>query len=312
VSTELARTERAEVALAAPVPARMSMNAKVEYVRTLAHSKMLPNQYVENPANLLWAVEYAEMIGVHPIEAVTGIHVIEGKPSASSALISALVRRAGHRLRVTATKEKANCQIVRCDDPEFTFEVTWTLDDARNAGLLGKDVWKKYPRAMLKARAISECAREACEDALGGVRYTPDELGAVVDDDENVIDGELITTVGPNAFAAPEKPKPDVPAAKLVRTVLDAFCAELGDEDGTREAGQWWSANVDPEASEPKSFPRAEALTILTEAKAAAVAAVARRDASAKTAEALKGGPVNLVVVEDLAEWDLASQDGAK
>ena len=35
---------------------------------------------------------------------------------------------------------------------------------------------------MLKSRAITQCARDACEEALFGLHYTPEELGAEVDE----------------------------------------------------------------------------------------------------------------------------------
>ena len=40
---------------------------------------------------------------------------------------------------------------------------------------------------MLKARAITQCARDACEEALFGLHYTPEELGAEVDEDGVVV-----------------------------------------------------------------------------------------------------------------------------
>jgi hypothetical protein len=170
--------------VAVPVE-RASITEKITYAQHLAQSGLLPRSYQRNPANVLFAVEYGAMLGLPPMAAINGIHVIEGKPTASSALMSALVRRAGHRLRVTGNDEKATVQIVRRDDPDFTFESVWTLDRAKQAGLVGKDVWKKYPAAMLKARAISECARDACEEALAGVHYTAEELGAEVDEEGN-------------------------------------------------------------------------------------------------------------------------------
>ncbi|WKU45995.1 hypothetical protein Q3V23_19085 [Streptomyces sp. VNUA116] len=173
--------------LAAPALPRMSVESKLDYCRAFAASGLLPRQYRQQPANLLYAVEYAESLGLHPMVAITGVHVIEGKPSASSALISALVRRAGHRLRIKGDATAAVAQIIRSDDPDWTFEIRFTIEDARRAGLLGKDVWQKYPAAMLKARALSAAARDACEEALFGVHYTPEELGAVVDQEGNPI-----------------------------------------------------------------------------------------------------------------------------
>jgi hypothetical protein len=170
-----------------------SLPEKMQYAQALAVSGMLPAQYRQQPANLLWAMEYADSLGLHPMTAITGVHVIEGKPSASSALISALVRRAGHKLRVTGNDQRAVAQIVRVDDPEFTFEAVWTMERAQQAGLTGKKVWKQYPAAMLKARAITEVARDACEEALSGMHYTPEELGANVDVDGNPVDAEVQT-----------------------------------------------------------------------------------------------------------------------
>jgi len=145
-----------------------------------------------NPANVLYAVEYGDMLGLAPMAAITGVHVIEGRPTASAGLISALVRRAGHRLRVTGDAKAATVQIIRSDDPEYTFEVTWTLEDAKTAGLLGKSVWKNYPGSMLKSRAITQCARDACEEALFGLHYTAEDLGAEVN-----ADGDPLASTAP-------------------------------------------------------------------------------------------------------------------
>jgi hypothetical protein len=176
--------------------------AKLAYARELANSGLLPSAYRRQPANVLYAVEYGEMLGLAPMAAITGIHIIEGKPSASAGLISALVRRAGHKLRVRGDSQKATCQIVRSDDPDYTFEVTWTLrrngdghPSAEEAGLTGKQVWKQYPASMLKSRVITQCARDACEEALFGLHYTPEELGAEVDADGAIL-GEIVPDAG--------------------------------------------------------------------------------------------------------------------
>ncbi|HEV8197644.1 MAG TPA: hypothetical protein VGP87_13445, partial [Gemmatimonadales bacterium] len=47
----------------------------------------------------------------------------------------------------------------------------------------------RYPAAMLKARAISEVARDACQEVLLGIAYTPAELGADDDGGEIIHDG---------------------------------------------------------------------------------------------------------------------------
>lgn len=158
-----------------------SVVEKQEWARALAPSRLLPQAYRENPANLFLAAEFADALGIERINALTSIHVIEGKPSASADLMAALVRRAGHRLRITGNDQAARAVLIRADDPDFEYVAEWDLAKARQAGLTGKGVWKSYPAAMLRSRAITEVCRMAASDALLGVIYSPEELGAEVD-----------------------------------------------------------------------------------------------------------------------------------
>ena len=63
------------------------------------------------------------------------------------------------------------------------------MKDASAAGLTNKDNWKKYPRNMLFARAISNGQKWYAPDVYNGVTvYTPDEMGASVDEEGNIIE----------------------------------------------------------------------------------------------------------------------------
>jgi hypothetical protein len=170
------------------------LGAKVIYAKHLAQAGLLPKAYHGQPGNVLLAVEMGESLGIPTMTAISSIHIVDGKPTASAGLMSALVRRAGHRLRVTGDDTRAVAEIVRADDPDFTFRSEWTMERAKAAGLTGKGVWKSYPAAMLKARAISEVARDACQEALSGVIYTPEELGAAITVDA---DGEMVMEAQP-------------------------------------------------------------------------------------------------------------------
>lgn len=160
--------------------ARPSLDSRITYAKALAASDLLPRAYQGKPANVLLAIEYGDALGLAPIAAIQGVHIVDGKPTASAQLIGALVRRAGHRLRVQVNAEgtAAKATIVRADDLDFEFTSVWTIERAQAAGLVGKGTWKQYPAAMLKARAITEVARDACPEALSGVAYTAEELGA--------------------------------------------------------------------------------------------------------------------------------------
>ncbi|MBM4686459.1 hypothetical protein GS532_22600 [Rhodococcus hoagii] len=57
-----------------------SLAEKIEWSKAMATGDMLPRQYRGNPANLMFACEYADALGIPRINALTSIHVIDGKP----------------------------------------------------------------------------------------------------------------------------------------------------------------------------------------------------------------------------------------
>jgi hypothetical protein len=174
-------------------------------------------------------------LGIGPMQSLAHIHIIEGKATQSAELMRALILKAGHRF---AVRKKSNDEVIvwgRRHDTGDDLEITWSMDDAKRAGVAGKDVWKNYPRAMLMARATSELARDLFADVLGGVSYTPDELGAEVyvdpyDGSTGIIDVDDVPEAagedGPMGWAAAadyvENLRPPAVAAKLRDLGLDA------------------------------------------------------------------------------------------
>jgi hypothetical protein len=246
-----------------------TLDGAVQFARLLSDADLLPKQFVGKPANVLYAVEYGRTLGITPIAAITGIHVIEGKPSASSGLIGGLVRQAGHKLRVRSDGlTTATAQIVRADDPEFTYECTWTLERAAQAGLCeiknGKPwardrngnptAWEKYPAAMLKARAITEVARDACEDVLFGLHYTPEELGAVVNQDGEPVEATVqqlrrVPAGEPDQWSTPaatvQAATADVPAESLTPAGRDYLHEAHAAPDAAMVRRIWQAAKAE-------------------------------------------------------------------
>jgi hypothetical protein len=223
-----------------------TLPAKLQYARELASSGLLPKAFRFQPANVLFAIEYGEMLGLPPVAAMMGIYVIDGKPAAYASLISALVRKAGHKLRVgyDESKRMGWATIVRADDPDFTFRSEWDLDRAVTAELcvikngvpyaVDKDgktkPWKKYFPSMTKARAITEVARDACEEALFGLHYTPEELGAEVDEEGHVVGGTIVSDSAAQPADDPWYVRPPSDAAwvdeAMARTTADDLTVE--------------------------------------------------------------------------------------
>lgn len=166
-----------------------------QFCESLANTPLLPDAYRKQPASVLWAMEYGRALGLDVVTTITTIHVIKGKPTQSADLMLGRARSAGHRVRIKSERERCVVRIQRADDPDDESVVEWTLDDAVTAGLCtlrdgrpySRDQknqpqpWEKFPRAMLRARAIAEAVRIACPEVLHGAIYTPEELGAVVD-----------------------------------------------------------------------------------------------------------------------------------
>lgn len=217
---------------------RSSLNDKLVYAEKLSNASLLPRSYQRNPGNVLFALEYADALGVSPIHAITSIHVIEGKPSASADLIAALIRRAGHKLRVSGDDTHAAAVLIRGDDPDFEFRSEWTMEKARSAGLTGKGVWKNYPGAMLRARAITEVARAGASDALFGVIYTPEELGAEVTAEGNPID------LGERPAPAPRS-KPQQSGASAAQRLAAAAAQPVDPQTGDNAAEVDWINELD-------------------------------------------------------------------
>lgn len=131
-------------------------------------------------------------LGFGAFASMSGVAVIQGKPVVGANLTAAAIKQTGkYNYRVIEhTDQKCEIQFFEAGQP--VGKSTFTMEDAKSAGLTNKDNWKKYPRNMLFARAISNGQKWYAPDVYNGVTvYTPDELGASVDEDGNIIEGKL-------------------------------------------------------------------------------------------------------------------------
>lgn len=122
---------------------------------------------------MLAAREY----GIGPAQALNGgLHIIEGKVELSARMMSALIRRAKHTLQIISSTN-LECTIRgRRSDTNEMHTVTYTIEEAQNAGLIkDKGGWKKNPIDMLYARAVSRLARQLFSDVIG-IGYIEGEI----------------------------------------------------------------------------------------------------------------------------------------
>ena len=109
-------------------------------------------------------------LGLSDYDAMSGLHIIKGKAVLAANLMAAAIKRAGkYDYRAMVTDDEARIEFrQRTHDGKWeTIGITsFTMEDAKRAGL-GGDNWRKYPKAMLFARAISSGYKAHCPDALG-------------------------------------------------------------------------------------------------------------------------------------------------
>nr|MBP8212037.1 hypothetical protein [Ilumatobacteraceae bacterium] len=156
---------------------------------------------------------------------------VKGKPVVDATMQRALAERAGYSVEVQDGATEATA-IVKGPRGVEVGRVTYTLDDARKAGLADKDNWRKHTREMLVAAATRLAIRWHAPSVLIGV--------GVVDDIND------LEAAAPSV--APLAPAPEAPA-----DVVDAEIVPGG------PIGDPLTAVGVPE-SEPEPAPAADAV----------------------------------------------------
>ena len=190
------------------------MTDRIEHAKVVAQSSLIPAEYRGKPADIVWAMDIGDALGVPYTQVMQSMVVARGKMTMSADLMGAVVRRAGHKLRLREDGDSVTATLIRADDSDYEFTVTWDKAKAQAAGLWGsRGPWQQYPRQMLRARAITEVCRQGASDALAGTVYTPEELDPT----------------------PPRNAPQDHTQRDMTRTILMDYCQEAG-----RDANEVW------------------------------------------------------------------------
>ena len=188
---------------------------------------------VKSQAQAVVKVMAGAELGLPPFASMTGIHIIQGKPVVGANLIATMVKNSGRYDYKVAKADGKECVIDWHENGKKVGESTFTYAEAEQAKLTGKDVWKSYPSDLLFARAISRGARRFAPGIFGGSPvYTPEELGADVDEEGNIVVAEVVQPQ-PNPPQASTQEPTESSKEKLLRE-LDAYCS---DADGNFDEG---------------------------------------------------------------------------
>ena len=137
----------------------------------IAKSKMFGMKTADE-AFALMLIAQAE--GMHPAIAARDYHVIQGRPTLKADAMLARFQNAGGKVQWDVYTD-AEVTGTFSHPSGGSLKLTWTFAQAKSIGLTGKDNWKNYPRAMLRARCISEGIRTVYPGCVVGT-YTAEEL----------------------------------------------------------------------------------------------------------------------------------------
>lgn len=185
-------------------------------------------------------------LGFGPFASMTGVAIIQGKPAIGANLMAAALKRTGkYNYRVTKNTDK-EVEIVFFENGQEVGKSSFSIADAEKAKLAEKEIWKKYPRNMLFARALSNGIRWYAPDIYNGATvYTPEEMGATVDEEGNFVETKaepVAQPIDPEAIYNEAK-------AKTMKIQVHGEIKEVAIGDMSKEQLDWVIRNAQIQAN---------------------------------------------------------------
>lgn len=201
------------------------MNALIPFDQVQSMAKAMAGSGLfgmktQEQALALMLVAQAE--GQHPATIAQDYDIIQGRAARKTHSVLARFQQAGGKVEWhELTDSKADATFSH--PLGGSLRMTWTIEQARKANLTGKDNWKNYPRAMLRARCIAEGVRAVYPGAIGGL---------------------LVSEEASDMPAQPSAPK-QMGAAEVVQVEIPAELMEAARDAAMQGIGQysaWWQS----------------------------------------------------------------------
>ncbi|MGE5683053.1 MAG: hypothetical protein ACM34K_19500 [Bacillota bacterium] len=221
----------------------MNLEKKKELAQIFIKSGLIPTQ-LNTPEKVLVCMFKSQELGLPALEGLSGMAVINGKVTLQGNLLLALINRSNKAKKIVIDEQDNYCSVTMSRrDYEFEYTFVFSMDDAKKAGLLDKQIWRQYTKTMLKWRAVSGCARVVFSDIIGGL-YTPEEIistsdnvEASLDEDENIQIIEKIERIHPTS----ELPPADLSGTGITDEQQEVINSEAIDRI---MAGSFWNGKV--------------------------------------------------------------------
>lgn len=218
------------------------------FANILIKSKLIPSN-LDSPEKVLVALWWGVELGLSPMVAINNVVPINGMPSVKDDAARALAMNKGKIKEwkdeelYNSKREYVGHRVELITDKGIKYTQTFTLHDANNAGLLGKDNWRKYPKAMCFHRASAFIIRKACPEVIAGL-YTTTEV-----EEFNGKPGEIFF----DADKLSEKDKELETKKEEIIRFPDAEEAEIIKEEETENESEENSAKTQEESLEEKA-----------------------------------------------------------
>lgn len=156
-----------------PIDVRaISFNELERMAKAIADSKMFACKDV---AQALTLCLVAQSEGIHPAQALMDYDLIQGKPALKSAAMLARFQRSGGKvkwLQATDAVVEGTFTHPSCESP---VTVKWDNERLVKAGLADRDMHKKFPLQLKRARCITEGVRATAPGCIPVGMYTVEE-----------------------------------------------------------------------------------------------------------------------------------------
>lgn len=163
-------------------------------------------KHLETNAQAVGAILFCKQIGVPPLIGIGQVACIHGKFTAYGSLFTALAQRDPdfgsdeifyldeEQNKICSENKNLNAPAWACvvrtkkKNSPFINEFVFTMDEAQQAGIV-RNVWKTYPKDMLRWKALARAYRTTYPAALNGILmyediksdWEPKEVGPKVD-----------------------------------------------------------------------------------------------------------------------------------
>jgi len=184
----------------------------------------------KNQAEAMAIMLLCQAEDMHPAIAMRDYHVIQGRPALKSDAMLARFQTSGGRVNWTSyTDEVVTGLFAHPQGGEVS--ISWTMEMAHRLGFTKKENWRNYPRAMLRARCISEGIRTVFPACVAGV-YTPEEVADFTPPKGRIVDIPPEPDPEPEVELSVHLYKPDGTIYASFETEAEAYQAYYKVVDG--------------------------------------------------------------------------------